>query len=166
MKKEGQSAGLELFSLLEKGTRRLADLVNKGSSFDTIYIHPKMLAAVYHVLKRDFKLSSLHGRDALPMQGYQQLHADWGVRNLDESYHAVNSIWMLDDFTPDKGAPRIVPGTHKLQGEPTDYMNNLVDTHPEQVLLVAPAGSVVVFNAHVWHGGTHGMRNEIQARRL
>ena len=26
--------------------------------------------------------------------------------------------------------------------------------HPDEVLLMAPAGTVVVFNSHLWHGGT------------
>ena len=26
--------------------------------------------------------------------------------------------------------------------------------HPDEVLLTAPAGTVVVFNSHLWHGGT------------
>jgi ectoine hydroxylase-related dioxygenase (phytanoyl-CoA dioxygenase family) len=27
-------------------------------------------------------------------------------------------------------------------------------SHPDEVLLVAPAGTVVIFNSHTWHGGT------------
>jgi ectoine hydroxylase-related dioxygenase (phytanoyl-CoA dioxygenase family) len=26
--------------------------------------------------------------------------------------------------------------------------------HPDEVLLIAPAGTVAVFNSHTWHGGT------------
>ena len=26
--------------------------------------------------------------------------------------------------------------------------------HPDEVLLIAPAGTVAVMNAHMWHGGT------------
>ena len=26
--------------------------------------------------------------------------------------------------------------------------------HPEEQTIIAPAGTVVVFNSHVWHGGT------------
>lgn len=152
MKKEGQSAGLEVHQ--EQGTRRLADLINKGDAFDRIYTHPKVLAAVYHVLGREFKLSSLNGRDAIPGQGHQGLHADWGQRTADEPFHVVNSLWMLDDFTPDNGATRVVPGTHRLDGGPSKYMKDPGDAHPEQQLIIAPAGSVAVFNSHLWHGGT------------
>ena len=46
--KEGSHAGLEVHQ--EEGTRRLADLVNKGEMFDTVYTNPTVLAAVYHVI--------------------------------------------------------------------------------------------------------------------
>ena len=157
MEKEGQNAGLEVHQ--EEGTRRLADLVNKSEAFDRVYTHPKVLAAVYHVLKREFKLSSLNARDAIPGQGNQWLHPDWGQRNLDEPFHVVNSIWLIDDFTPDNGATRIVPGTHKLAGSPKDYVDDPGAPHPDQVLIVAPAGTVCVFNAHTWHGGTQNRTN-------
>src|SRR5690606_6771481 len=74
LEKEGKDAGKEVHQ--EKGARRLADLVNKGAAFTQIYTHPKILAAVYHVIGRDFKLSSLNGRDAKPGEGLQGLHAD------------------------------------------------------------------------------------------
>ena len=61
---KGPQAGIEVDQ--ESGTRRLADLVNKGEVFDPVYTNPKVLAAIDHVIGRDFKLSSLNARDALP----------------------------------------------------------------------------------------------------
>jgi ectoine hydroxylase-related dioxygenase (phytanoyl-CoA dioxygenase family) len=152
MAKEGHLAGIEVHQ--EAGTRRLSDLVNKGEVFDRVYTHPKVLAGVYHVLGREFKLSSLNGRDALPGYGQQGFHADWQARHNAKQFSVVNSIWLLDDFTPENGATRVVPGSHLLEGSPKDYLADPLATHPEEVLLVAPAGSVGIFNAHLWHGGT------------
>ncbi|MFC4776242.1 phytanoyl-CoA dioxygenase family protein [Paenibacillus sp. GCM10023252] len=152
MAREGMNAGKELHQ--EHGTRRLSDLVNKGEIFDAIYTHPKVLAAVHHVLQRDFKLSSLNGRDAIPGEGLQALHADWGTREADEQFHVCNSIWLIDEFTTENGATRVVPGTHRLAGSPSDYLDDPAAPHPDEVLIVAPAGSVGVFNSHLWHGGT------------
>lgn len=152
MQQEGRSAGSEVHQ--EEGTRRLSDLVNKGAEFDGIYTHPKVLAAVYHIISRDFKLSSLNGRDAVPGHGHQGLHADWGSRFAGEPYHVVNSVWMLDDFSAENGATRVVPGTHKLAGDISALIPNPAEAHPDQIVLQAPAGSVAVFNSHLWHGGT------------
>jgi ectoine hydroxylase-related dioxygenase (phytanoyl-CoA dioxygenase family) len=161
MEREGQTAGKEVHQ--EQGTRRLADLVNKGQVFDGIYTHPRVLAAVNYVLQREFKLSSLNGRDAIPGQGLQGLHADWGRRERNEPFHVVNSIWLLDDFTEDNGATRMVPGTHKLEGTASDYLEDTGAPHPEERLLIAPAGTVAVFNSHVWHGGT--LNRTLRTRR-
>jgi ectoine hydroxylase-related dioxygenase (phytanoyl-CoA dioxygenase family) len=152
MRQEGPEAGKEVHQ--EAGTRRLADLVNKGEVFDRVWTHPKVLAAARHVLKRDFKLSSLNARDAEPGQGHQGLHADWGPRQEGEPFHVVNSVWMIDDFTPDNGATRIVPGSHLKAGSAVDHLADVQAPHPDEVLACAPAGSVLVFNAHAWHGGT------------
>jgi len=153
MAKEGQNAGLEVHQ--EKGTRRLADLINKGKVFDGCYTHPKVLAAVHHILGREFKLSAMNGRDAIPGEGHQNLHGDWEKPvKSGEPYHVAIALWMLDEFTPINGATRVVPGSHKLPGRVADYMSNTADAHPDEVLLTGPAGSIAVLNSHLWHGGT------------
>ena len=61
----------------------------------------------------------------------------------------VNTVWLLDDFTPENGGTRIVPGSHKsgMAGPP----DGMEVKHVFQ--LIAPAGSVLVFNGQCWHGG-------------
>ena len=34
--------------------------------------------------------------------------------------------------------------------------------HPDEILVVAPAGTVVVFNSHVWHGGSLNRSNGLR----
>ena len=94
------------------------------------------------------------GRDPLPGYGQQGLHADWTVRFKGEPFRAVTAIWLLDDFTGDNGATRVVPGTHRLPTPPPKSFANPASRHPEQTLIVANAGSVLVFNGHLWHSGT------------
>jgi ectoine hydroxylase-related dioxygenase (phytanoyl-CoA dioxygenase family) len=102
----------------------------------------------------EFKLSSLNSRAALPGQGLQALHADWGKAVEPGDYYVCNSIWLLDDFTEENGATRVVPGTQRSGKLPRDVMDNPADPHPDERLLIAPAGTVVIFNSHTWHGGT------------
>ncbi|MEM1211755.1 MAG: phytanoyl-CoA dioxygenase family protein [Planctomycetota bacterium] len=150
--REGASAGSEVHQ--EAGTRRLSDLVNKDELFDRVYTHPRVLAAVAHVLQRPFKLSSLNAREAQAGTGLQALHADWGdAQKHGDAFHVVNSLWLLDDYLPDNGSTRVVPGTHRL-GAPADHLDDPKAAHPDQVVLTAPAGTVVVINSHLWHGGT------------
>jgi ectoine hydroxylase-related dioxygenase (phytanoyl-CoA dioxygenase family) len=157
---EGEKAGKELRdstfvrNKVDEGTERLSDLVNKGAEFDIFYSHPKVLAAISHVLGNNMKLSSLNYRAAIPGAGRQKLHADYPDSVPPGDYRVCNSIWLLDDFSEENGATRIVPGTHLHQLLPQDVMGNPMDTHPDEIILEAPAGSVVIFNSHVWHGGT------------
>lgn len=147
---EGSEAGKEVAQM--DGVRRLADLVNKGRCFDAVYLYSPLLAAVDHVLKRPFKLHSLNGHDPLKGSGLQTLHADSGqVCVPGGPYHVVNSMWMLDDFTTENGATRVVPGSHLKAGRLSDYVEDRLADHPEQIHLQGKAGSIAVFNGSVWH---------------
>jgi ectoine hydroxylase-related dioxygenase (phytanoyl-CoA dioxygenase family) len=159
---EGEDAGKEVHQ--EPGTDRMANLVNKGAVFDIFYTEPKVLAAISHVLGGDLKLSSLNARFAKPGEGLQSLHADWGRLGTPGDWQVCNSIWLLDDFTPENGATRAVPGSHRWGSRlPGDDMPDPSAPHPEEALLLAPAGTVFVFNSHTWHGGT--LNRTAQRRR-
>jgi ectoine hydroxylase-related dioxygenase (phytanoyl-CoA dioxygenase family) len=138
----------------EIGTRRLADIVSEGKAFDRIYTHPRLLAAVACILPGGFKFHSMNARDALPGQGNQGLHVDGEALKPNEPFFLVNTAWMLDAFTPENGPTRAVPGSHKIPGPIGDHVSDLLASHPRQQLVIAPAGSVLVFNGHVWHSGT------------
>jgi hypothetical protein len=148
---EGQGAGAEVQQ--EEGTDRLADLVNKGPVFDVCFTCPRVLAAIAHVLG-DFTLSSLNSRAALPGRGQQRLHADWGAAVSPGDYRVCNSIWLIDDFTEFNGATRVVPGSHRSAKLPREVMASPTDPHPGEVKILGRAGTVVIFNSHLWHGGT------------
>lgn len=156
---EGEDAGKEVHQ--EVGTLRLANLINKDPRFDICYTHPSVLAAVKHILGINFKANSLNTRSALPGQGHQAFHMDWGPSKPEDwepvlagLYQNCNTIWMLDDFTAENGATRVVPGSHRFGRTPSDGMPDPRAPHPDEILLIAPAGTVVVFNAHLWHSGT------------
>ena len=149
---EGEKAGLEVHQ--EAGTDRLADLVNKDPMFDIAFTHPRVLAAMYHVLRSDFKLSALNSRASLPGHGLQGIHADWGKAVEPGDYYVCNSIWLLDDFTEQNGATRVVPGSHRSGKLPSDVQSDTKEAFDGEIKLLASAGIVVIFNSHLWHGGT------------
>jgi len=163
---EGANAGSELFDSKyirhpkEAGAVRLADLVNKGAIFDKFYFHPRVLAGISAILGAQYKLSSLNYRAARPGQGLQKLHVDYKNTVPQGGYKVCNTIWLLDDFTENNGATRIVPGTHKSNMLPAAAMDDPQQPHPNEILIQAPAGSVFIFNSHVWHGGTTNTTNK------
>ncbi len=156
---EGDQAGLEAHR--EQGTDRLADLVDKDPLFDLCWNNPRQLAAISHVLRwQEFKVFSLNGRAALPSQGHQALHADWGSAVPPGDYQICNSIWMLDDFTEENGATRIVPGSHRWGRLPKADMADPRLPHPDEILVLGTAGTAVIFNSHLWHGGTQNRTDQ------
>lgn len=166
LEREGDHAGAELAESKyirhpkEVGADRLANLVNKGSVFDLFYTHPRVLAGIASVLGNEFKLSSLNYRAAKPGMGHQKLHVDWRNTVVHGDYKVCNSIWLLDDFTPLNGSTRIVPNSHKWDVLPDQVMTDANETHPDEIRIIAPAGSVFIFNSHVWHGGTTNHTNQ------
>jgi ectoine hydroxylase-related dioxygenase (phytanoyl-CoA dioxygenase family) len=150
---EGEIAGSEFRT--EPGSRRLANLVDKGEIFQRLIAMPRILELVGHVLGDRFKLSSFNARSANPYSSEAQpLHCDAAALPDDTGFWVCNTIWLLDDFTLANGATRVIPGSHKWAKLPQDMLIDPVTAHPEEVLLTAPAGSVVVMNTHAWHGGT------------
>jgi ectoine hydroxylase-related dioxygenase (phytanoyl-CoA dioxygenase family) len=159
---EGEDAGKEVHQ--EAGTDRLANLVDKDVMFEVCYTHPRLLAAVAHIFRRDFKFNSLNSRSALPGQGHQGFHPDFDRAVEPGDYYVCNSAWLLDAFTETNGPTRVVPGSHRSGKLPSDEMADPREPHPGEIRILAAAGSVFVFNSHVWHSGTRN--NTDQPRRV
>lgn len=153
LREEGDRAGAEFRQ--EAHAHRLANLVDKGPIFARAVSLPLVLDGVRHVLGPDMKLSSLNARSADPFsEEGQPLHVDMGALPDERGYWVCNTVWLLDDFTPDNGATRVIPGSHRWGRRPQDVLPDPMAPHPAERLVTGPAGSIVVMNAHLWHGGT------------
>lgn len=150
---EGENAAREHHQ--ETGAHRIANLVNKGRIFESAWCHPFILSCCLQMFGRPFKLSSCNGREALLGGGHQPLHSDWkGERGSVDSAHSCNALWAIDDLTEENGVPRLVPRSHLMPGSPEAFIDDPSAAHPDQIVATVPAGSVVMINAHTWHGGT------------
>ncbi|MEM7231775.1 MAG: phytanoyl-CoA dioxygenase family protein [Planctomycetota bacterium] len=148
---EGETAGSEFRQ--EPGSRRLANLVNKGEVFRESVVDPLALEAVESVIAGPFKLSSLNVRSSDPGNAAQPLHADGGAIADDQGYWVANVVWVIDEFREDNGPLRVVPGTHRLRKLPQEVLDDPLAPHPDEVVVTAQSGSLIVLNAHTWHGG-------------
>jgi len=138
----------------EANARRLNNLADKGEVFQRIIICEEVVELVKHVLGPEIKLSSITVRSVDPnSHSRQPLHVDMNLLPDSRGYSICNALWMLDDLTPDNGPLRVVPGSHRLGCRPQDALGDPYAPHPEEVILTGGAGTVVVMNAHVWHGG-------------
>lgn len=136
--------------LYDKDSQRVFSLHNKGDVFLETIEHPVVLRLMESILGYNFLLSSSHANIAGPGGDPMDLHADQTfVPPPWPSYALVaNSMWMIDEFTPENGATRLVPNTHLLGRQPS-YAAGEGDTPATPVC--APAGSVMVFDGRLWH---------------
>ena len=110
-----------------------------SDAFMALVDHPQVLPVLERVLGEDIVLGSMNSR-------------------IVGSPVMLQVVWLVDGFTPDKGATRIVPGSHR---HPEAYPpEGLEIAHAVQA--EAAAGSVLIFNGQCWHGGG---ANRSQERR-
>jgi len=131
---------------------RVSDFVNRDAEFDDLYVFPSLLEACCRVIGKPFKLSSLLARTLRSRSSAQELHVD--VRRDSADWPLLGFILMVDEFRPDNGTTRFVPGSHRWSGTPEDTLSDLWAEHGGQVLACGNAGSMLVFNGSTWHGHT------------
>jgi ectoine hydroxylase-related dioxygenase (phytanoyl-CoA dioxygenase family) len=164
----------ELSAMHQAWERLAADLPNQGANtnwgpdlgpepaFAICRTHPRVLAALGVLLDDDVHVRWLHGRSPPQGHGRQGLHVDWNQPVPAERQLLANAFWVLDDMARDNGATRIVPGSHRWARMPRGSFAQPQAVHPEERVLEARAGDVLVFSSHLWHAGTN---NESGRRR-
>jgi ectoine hydroxylase-related dioxygenase (phytanoyl-CoA dioxygenase family) len=141
---------------------RLSDDTRERASWDALALHPAIATAASHVLARAFRIRDLHGRNPLPGFGQQGLHTDWMPRAPHDPFFVLTAIWMFDDFTHENGATRVVSGSHRITQPIAKSLAQPLAVHPHQTIVTGRAGSVLLFNGHLWHSGT---RNDTERPR-
>ena len=132
---------------------RVVDFINRGPLFDPLYVYPPLLEAAALTIGPTFKLSSLHARTLRPGSTVLDIHVD--VEHDSSDWPLLGFIFMVDAFTPDNGATRFIPGSHRWGHSPRDA--RLQEHTAQLVSACGPAGSLLVFNGSTWHGqGVNG----------
>lgn len=62
---------------------------------------------------------------------------------------------LLDDFTAKNGATWVLPKSHNIKDQPSEEY-----FYENAVQIIAPAGSVLYFNARLWHAGGENKTEE------
>lgn len=140
-----------------------SNMQNKSPVYDVCVTHPKVVAAIAQVLKEEFISLGVHSRPNPPGKGHQPLHVDYGGPAAKPGeYFTCNSMWPFTDFTEENGATRLVPGSHLWGKHPNEVMPDPKAPHPEEIKLIVPVGTVVIFNSHLWHGATLNRSHQIR----
>lgn len=132
-----------------KDTVRIYNLLVHGPLYAEFAIHPTILPIVEGVLSSSCLISSLSSIAIRGGEAAQPIHADDQVIPLKKPHRAIvcNTMWAITDFTEENGATRIIPGSHKRDHNPA------FGTKYESDAAEMKAGSVMIFNGSMWHGG-------------
>jgi ectoine hydroxylase-related dioxygenase (phytanoyl-CoA dioxygenase family) len=75
----------------------------------------------------------------------QTFHRDF-PRHLDGYLASINTLFAIDEFTPENGGTILVPGTHqRAERPPTAYLEWA------SAPVSCPPGSMLVFDSTLWH---------------
>lgn len=131
-------------------TLRIYNLLAHGAIYQAIPVHERVLPIVEGVLDRGCLVSSLSSIDIGPGETAQPMHADDQLIPLPKPHVSIicNTMWALTDFTADNGATRLVPGSHRAPRSPQPFGEPVAT-----IAAAMPAGSVLVFDGSIWHGG-------------
>jgi ectoine hydroxylase-related dioxygenase (phytanoyl-CoA dioxygenase family) len=137
-------------------TIRIYNLLAFGARYEAIPVHEAVLPIVEGVLDRGCLVSSLSSISILPGESAQPIHADDQLIPLPKPHvpTVCNTMWALSDFTEANGATRLIPGTHLADGHPN------YGQHYDSIAAGMSAGSVLVWNGSLWHGGGANTTNE------
>ena len=138
---------------------RVVDFVNRGPLFDPMYVFPPLLDAAARIVGLSFKLSSLNARTLRPGSAVLDIHVD--VERDSTDWPLLGFILMIDAFTPDNGATRFIPCSHRWGDPPRD--RRMQEYTAQLVSACGPAGSLLVFNGSTWHG--QGINGSSRSRR-
>ncbi len=138
-------------------TQRVYALLAKSTVFNDLILHPRILALLDCLLLPHYLITALQAIKILPGETPQSFHFDdqftWLPRPRAPLSYAT--IWAIDPFTPDNGATRVIPGSHRWGDETPAECT-------EAQIVEMPPGSVVFFPSTLWHGG--GANTSAEAR--
>lgn len=108
---------------------------------------PALLETVGTLIGERYFLAQVEGREPLQDGGHQGLHRDLSANRPGDT---VNALAFFDDFGPDNGATRLVPGSHR------DARTAEIspDSEARAIQVSGLAGDILVFDADLVHAGT------------
>ena len=139
-------------------TKRIEALFAKSKVVQDMATNPIILELVDSVLGKNcdgFQINLTQGIRINPGEKAQLLHPDSALFPISNKpfEFVVNALWAYSDFTKDNGATLIVPGSHK-------WPEQRAPTPDEICYAEMPAGSVLLYQASLLHGGGENITAE------
>jgi ectoine hydroxylase-related dioxygenase (phytanoyl-CoA dioxygenase family) len=130
-------------------TLRTYNLLARGEVIQRMPVHENVLPIVEGVLDDGCLISGMTAIDIGPGEVPQPIHPDDLVMNIPKPHPPLQctTLWALTDFTGPNGATRIIPNSHLKDHNPE------FGTEYESIPAEMSAGSVLIIDGSLWHGG-------------
>lgn len=131
--------------------QRIYGLLYDDPVFETTAAHPTVLNVIEAILGEQLRLGGLSAHVLHPGATPMGQHVDYPYWAMEPPYPAspvleVQTIWAIDDFTEQNGAPRFVPESQRLCDWPDSEQFDRTAGN-----ITAEAGSVIVSHGLCWH---------------
>lgn len=140
-----EASGSLLAAYPEVGTLR--NLLALLRIFEGLIDEHAAFPLLERLIGNDIQLLSMDLRTCPPGGGQMAWHVDHPY--FSPTLVSLNTALYLDDLTPNNGALRVVPRSHKIRfdlGEEERFASV-----PGEVVVECPAGTMVIFSDCLWH---------------
>ena len=135
--------------------QRVFVLAAKGQIWRDIATNPALIELAHHILGERIVLHAMQAHMVGP-SGSMALHTDQTyIRPAVPFPCLATAVIMLDDFTEDNGATRVVPRSHLDPRKPSQSLDDAVP-------LVGRAGTMAIYGGHLWHGAGSNRSGKIR----
>lgn len=132
-------------------SQRIFNLINKDTAFAPLLEHPTLLAMIDEELGRDAVLLDVSVNHVGAHTDSGGWHVDSPISQMPAPFPeftlAIQSVWMLDDFTEANGATHVAQRSHETLDQPPSGRVDL----DNDVVLEGPAGSLAIWLSQTWH---------------
>lgn len=153
----------ELASEFSDGQELLRFVLWDDPIFEKLVLHPAALGLIQWLVGTDCILSLCNAWVKGKGESRTAIHADWAQFEMPtmavEAYGA-NFNYLLTDYSREDGGLSFVPGSHRWRRWPSSEEAEYWADNAQPV--EAPAGSMIIWGDHTWHGSypktTDGLR--------
>ena len=137
-------------------------LINYNQSFAPYLVTPHFLELIEAALGSPVRVSFTSAMINYSGNMRGTLHADWPFNQHNAGHIAapypdivahLTTLWMLSPYTAENGATIIVPGSHRMETNPSAETCSHDENrpYPTEIQVSGDAGSVLVMDSRMWH---------------
>ena len=137
-------------------------LINYDQSFAPYLVTPHFIDLIRAALGPHVRVSFTSAMINYPGNARGTLHSDWpfnqhNAGHIPAPYPDIvahlTTLWMLSPYTAENGATIIVPGSHRMETNPSaeSCSHDENSPYPTEIQATGSAGSVLVMDSRMWH---------------